>query len=114
MQESDENAKLNEFLWDSRAKTYDRRFSFTRWTQRKLVSMLARALFCLSCNRRVLSSELLQLLFSSAESQSSYYNHDEVKTDYYGKVEVERWRICLSLPFAASKDDYSQSSHAVR
>ena len=40
MQETDENAKLNEELWDSRAKTYDRRFSFARWTQRKLVSML--------------------------------------------------------------------------
>jgi ubiquinone/menaquinone biosynthesis C-methylase UbiE len=40
MEETDENARLNEELWDSRAKTYDRRFSFTRWTQRKLVSML--------------------------------------------------------------------------
>jgi ubiquinone/menaquinone biosynthesis C-methylase UbiE len=40
MQETDENARLNEELWDSRARTYDRRFSFTRWTQRKLVSML--------------------------------------------------------------------------
>jgi ubiquinone/menaquinone biosynthesis C-methylase UbiE len=40
LQETDENAKLNEELWDSRAKTYDRRFSFTRWTQKKLVSML--------------------------------------------------------------------------
>jgi ubiquinone/menaquinone biosynthesis C-methylase UbiE len=40
LQETDENAKLNEDLWDSRAKTYDRLFSFTRWTQRKLVSML--------------------------------------------------------------------------
>jgi ubiquinone/menaquinone biosynthesis C-methylase UbiE len=40
LQETDENAKLNEELWDSRAKSYDRRFSFTRWTQRKLVSML--------------------------------------------------------------------------
>jgi len=40
MKETDENAKLNEELWDSRAKTYDRSFSFTRWTQKKLVSML--------------------------------------------------------------------------
>ena len=40
MQKTDENSKLNEELWDSRAKTYDRRFSFTRWTQKKLVSML--------------------------------------------------------------------------
>jgi ubiquinone/menaquinone biosynthesis C-methylase UbiE len=40
LQETDDNAKLNEELWDSRAKTYDTRFGFTRWTQRKLVSML--------------------------------------------------------------------------
>ena len=33
-------AKQNEELWDSRAETYDTRFSFTRWTQRKLVSLL--------------------------------------------------------------------------
>ena len=40
MQETNENVRLNEELWDSRAKNYDRRFSFTRWTQRKLISML--------------------------------------------------------------------------
>ena len=40
IQKSDEQAKLNEELWDSRASSYDRRFSFTRWTQKKLVSML--------------------------------------------------------------------------
>jgi len=33
-------ARQNEELWDSRAETYDTRFSFTRWTQRKLVSLL--------------------------------------------------------------------------
>ncbi len=33
-------ARRNEELWDSRAETYDTRFSFTRWTQRKLVSLL--------------------------------------------------------------------------
>jgi|GEM_PF-267366 len=38
----DENkiARQNEELWDSRAETYDTRFSFARWTQRKLVSLL--------------------------------------------------------------------------
>ena len=40
MQEANEQAKLNEQLWDSRAATYDKRFSFTRWTQKKLVLML--------------------------------------------------------------------------
>jgi ubiquinone/menaquinone biosynthesis C-methylase UbiE len=40
MQESDKQSKLNEKLWDSRASTYDRLFSFTRWTQRKLVDSL--------------------------------------------------------------------------
>jgi ubiquinone/menaquinone biosynthesis C-methylase UbiE len=40
MQEADEKAKQNEELWDSRAATYDRSFSFTRWTQKKLVSMV--------------------------------------------------------------------------
>jgi len=37
---SDETTKRNEALWDSRAKTYDLRFRFTRWTQEKLVSEL--------------------------------------------------------------------------
>jgi len=40
MQNTDEKAKLNEKLWDLRAETYDRRFSFARWTQKKLVSLL--------------------------------------------------------------------------
>ncbi|HYC19004.1 MAG TPA: methyltransferase domain-containing protein [Candidatus Bathyarchaeia archaeon] len=33
-------ARQNEELWDSRAETYDTRYSFTRWTQKKLVSLL--------------------------------------------------------------------------
>jgi ubiquinone/menaquinone biosynthesis C-methylase UbiE len=40
MQNEDEKAKLNEELWDARAETYDTRFSFTRWTQKKLVSLI--------------------------------------------------------------------------
>jgi ubiquinone/menaquinone biosynthesis C-methylase UbiE len=36
-----EHAKLNEEMWDLRAETwYDRRFSYLRWTQRRLVSLL--------------------------------------------------------------------------
>jgi ubiquinone/menaquinone biosynthesis C-methylase UbiE len=40
MEEADENAKLNEEIWDFRAETYDRWFGFTRWTQKKLVSLV--------------------------------------------------------------------------
>lgn len=40
MEKTDEYTKQNEELWDSRAETYDRRFGFTRWTQKKLVSVL--------------------------------------------------------------------------
>ena len=40
MEKTDEYTKQNEELWDSRAETYDRRFGFTRWTQKKLVSLL--------------------------------------------------------------------------
>ncbi|MGD0204317.1 MAG: class I SAM-dependent methyltransferase [Candidatus Bathyarchaeia archaeon] len=40
MEKTDEYTKKNEELWDSRAETYDRRFGFTRWTQKKLVSIL--------------------------------------------------------------------------
>jgi ubiquinone/menaquinone biosynthesis C-methylase UbiE len=32
--------KQNEELWDSRALSYDKKFGFTRWTQKKLVSIL--------------------------------------------------------------------------
>ena len=40
MEKTDEYTKQNEELWDSRAETYDKRFGFTRWTQKKLVSIL--------------------------------------------------------------------------
>jgi ubiquinone/menaquinone biosynthesis C-methylase UbiE len=40
VQDADEKADLNEKLWDQRAETFDRRFGFNRWTQRKLVSLL--------------------------------------------------------------------------
>ena len=40
MQTTDEAARQNEELWDARARTYDTRFRFTRWTQKKLVSLL--------------------------------------------------------------------------
>jgi ubiquinone/menaquinone biosynthesis C-methylase UbiE len=40
MQRADDIVKLNEEMWDSRAETYDRVLSFTRWTQKKLVSLL--------------------------------------------------------------------------
>jgi ubiquinone/menaquinone biosynthesis C-methylase UbiE len=38
---ADEHAKLNEEMWDLRAETwYGRRFSYFRWMQKKLVSLL--------------------------------------------------------------------------
>jgi ubiquinone/menaquinone biosynthesis C-methylase UbiE len=40
MQTIDETVKHNEELWDSRARTYDTHFRLTRWTQKKLVSLL--------------------------------------------------------------------------
>jgi ubiquinone/menaquinone biosynthesis C-methylase UbiE len=40
MQNADQEAALNEKLWDLRAQTYDRYFGFTRWTQKKLISLL--------------------------------------------------------------------------
>ena len=40
MEKTDDYTKKNEELWDSRAETYDIRFGFTRWTQKKLVSLL--------------------------------------------------------------------------
>ena len=35
-----DNTQLNEEMWDSRAKMYDRGFGFARWSQKKLVSFL--------------------------------------------------------------------------
>lgn len=35
-----DNTRLNQEMWDSRARTYDRYFGFARWSQRKLVSFL--------------------------------------------------------------------------
>ena len=40
MGEADEKAKLNEERWDLWAERYDRCFSFTRWTQKRLVFLL--------------------------------------------------------------------------
>lgn len=36
----DKITELNEEVWDSRARTYDRTFGFNRWSQKKLVSLL--------------------------------------------------------------------------
>jgi ubiquinone/menaquinone biosynthesis C-methylase UbiE len=36
----DKITKLNEELWNSRARTYDRTFGFNRWSQKKLASLL--------------------------------------------------------------------------
>jgi ubiquinone/menaquinone biosynthesis C-methylase UbiE len=40
MEEMDEKTKLNEERWNQWAERYDRCFSLTRWTQKKLVSLL--------------------------------------------------------------------------
>jgi len=40
MQKADKVTKLNLEMWDSRAETYDRCLRFTRWSQKKLVSVL--------------------------------------------------------------------------
>jgi ubiquinone/menaquinone biosynthesis C-methylase UbiE len=40
MLNADEKTGLNEETWNLRAETYDRNFWFTRWTQKKLVSLL--------------------------------------------------------------------------
>ncbi|MGZ4911478.1 MAG: class I SAM-dependent methyltransferase [Halobacteriota archaeon] len=40
MQKPEEIVRQNEQLWDSRAETYDTRFQYNRWTQRKLVALL--------------------------------------------------------------------------
>jgi ubiquinone/menaquinone biosynthesis C-methylase UbiE len=38
---ADKVTELNEELWDSRARTYDRAFRFNRWVQKKVVSLMA-------------------------------------------------------------------------
>lgn len=76
MNKTDEKTKLNEELWDSRAGTYDRYFSFTRWTQKKLVSMLdlrnSPSLLDLACG----TGWAVRYAASVANGQGKFYGVD--------------------------------------
>jgi len=73
---SDEIAKQNEELLDARAQTYDTRFGFTRWTQRKLVSLVQ-----LGDNPRLLdlacgTGYALRLAANRTDGQGEFYGVD--------------------------------------
>lgn len=120
MQESDENAKLNELLWDSRAKTYDRRFSFTRWTQRKLVSVLLLGenphLLDLACGtgwavRYAATLTNGQGKFYGVDNSSKMIEQAEANSKNIPNVHFSKSRV-EELPFVDNFFDFVISSNA--
>jgi ubiquinone/menaquinone biosynthesis C-methylase UbiE len=120
MEETDENAKLNEELWDSRARTYDRRFSFTRWTQRKLVSMLQLGedphLLDLACGtgwavRYAASLANGHGQFYGVDNSSKMIEQAEANSKNYLNVQFCKSRV-EELPFENDFFDFVISSNA--
>ena len=115
-----DKAKLNEELWDARARTYDMRFSFTRWTQRKLVSLLS-----LEGDPRVLdlacgTGWAMRYAATLARGRGAFYGVDnssamlqvaEANVAGYGNVGFYKSRV-EELPFEDAFFDFIISSNA--
>ena len=120
MQEADEKAKLNENLWDTRAQTYDRRFSFTRWTQKKLVSMLRLGekpvLLDLACGtgwavRYAANLAKGQGIFYGVDNSSKMIEQAKAGSKSYLNVDFRKSRV-EALPFDNNFFDFVISSNA--
>jgi ubiquinone/menaquinone biosynthesis C-methylase UbiE len=120
MQDADDKAKLNEDLWDSRAKTYDVRFSFTRWTQKKLVSLLPlgenSCVLDLACG----TGWAVRYAAALAKGRGSFYGVDNssvmiqlAETNSKGYVNVHFYKSQVEkLPFEGNFFDFVISSNA--
>ena len=120
MNKKDEKTKLNEELWDSRAGTYDRYFSFTRWTQKNLVSMLdlrkSPSLLDLACG----TGWAVRYASSMANGQGKFYGVDNsskmIKEAEASSENSRNVHFCKSnvekLPFDDEFFDFVISSNA--
>lgn len=120
MEKADENARLNEDLWDSRAGSYDRRFGFTRWTQKKLVSLLQLSddphLLDLACGTGWAVRYAANLangkgVFYGVDNSSKMIEQAEANSKNYKNVHFCKSRV-EELPFESDFFDFVISSNA--
>lgn len=120
MRETDEKVKLNEELWDTRAKSYDIRFRFTRWTQKKLVSLLQigenPALLDLACGtgwavRYASKAAKGQGMFYGVDNSSKMIEIAKAKSKNYKNVDFRKSKV-EELPFDSNYFDFVISSNA--
>ena len=120
MQDTDEKAKLNEDLWDTRAETYDIRFSFTRWTQKKLVSLLQLGenptLLDLACGtgraeRYAANRAKGKGMFYGVDNSSKMIEQAKAKSKNYTNTIFRKSKV-EELPFDNSFFDFVISSNA--
>jgi ubiquinone/menaquinone biosynthesis C-methylase UbiE len=121
MQQPDEIARQNEELWDARAETYDTRFGFLRWTQRKLVSLLPLGdnlyLLDLACG----TGRALRYAATRTNGHGEFYGVDispkmieqaQAKSQSYGNLHFYKSRV-EELPFDDNFFDVIISSNAL-
>ena len=115
-----EIARRNEELWDSRAETYDSRFEYVRWTQRKLVSLLQ-----LNDNPRLLdlacgTGWALRYAADRTNGQGEFYGVDnsskmieQARAKFQGRGNLHFYKSRVEeLPFDDDFFDVVMSSNA--
>ena len=116
--DEDKTARQNEELWDSRAETYDTRYSFTHWTQRKLVSLLQLGdnpcLLDLGCGTGWTlryAANRWQGEFYGVDISSKMVERAQAKSRSYGNLHFYKSRV-EELPFDDDFFDVVISSYA--
>ena len=121
VRDEDKTARQNEELWDSRAETYDTRYSFTRWTQRKLVALLQLGdnpyLLDLACGtgwalRYAANRTNGQGEFYGVDNSSKMIEHAQAKSQSCGNLHFYKSRV-EELPFDDDFFDVVMSSNAL-
>ena len=120
MRNADENAKLNEQMWDLRAETYDSHFSFTFWTLKKLVSMLqlgrSSCLLDLACGTGWLVRYAARLCrgrgeFFGVDVSSKMIEKAQSSSAGYANVHFRKANV-EQLPFSDDSFDFITCSNA--
>ena len=120
MHKPDEITGLNEEVWDSRAEKYDTFFGFTRWTLRKLFSLVS-----LGDNSRLLdlacgTGSALRYAASLSNGRGEFYGVDnstqmtrvaKTKAKSYANLYFCKSRV-EELPFEKAFFDVVISSYA--
>lgn len=111
---------MNEELWDSRAETYDWRYRFLRWTQKKLVSQLSfgenPCLLDLACGTGWAVRYSARLIggkgtFYGVDNSSKMIEQAKTKSKSYANVFFEKSMV-EKLSFSDNFFDFVISSNA--